>query len=281
VTTFAETTTSLASNRRAFAWNVLNGALFGLSDTLMDINLVLVWFMSQLTSSNLLIGLLGPLASAGWFLPQLFLSGWTQQKPRKLVIYNAATGIRIVTWGVLVAVMWFVQDPVVLLALFYPIYIVMRLAGGLAGIPFLEVTAKTVPPRWRGRLFALRMITGGILSLAGSQIVSHVLQSDLVYPRSYALLVFYSLVVGGVAMLALAFVNEPAGLTRPATSFRAQAERGFAAVRTHHDYRYMLLARSFMLLGTIAFSFYTILAQQTLHAPARAGACKVCCAKMV
>ncbi|MBN1954383.1 MAG: hypothetical protein JW900_04950, partial [Anaerolineae bacterium] len=56
--------------RRSFALNVFNGVAFEFAERLIDPPLVLTWFVGQLTSSNLLVGLVVPLGDAGWFLPQ-------------------------------------------------------------------------------------------------------------------------------------------------------------------------------------------------------------------
>lgn len=64
-----DVTISEAEVRRSFALNVVNGAAFNFAEKLIDPPLVLAWFVSQLTSSNLLIGLVAPLGDAGWLLP--------------------------------------------------------------------------------------------------------------------------------------------------------------------------------------------------------------------
>ena len=60
--------------KRSFILNVVNGTLFEFAERLIDPPLVLTWFVSQLTTSNLLIGLVAPLGQAGWYLPQIFVS---------------------------------------------------------------------------------------------------------------------------------------------------------------------------------------------------------------
>ncbi len=258
---------SFKYNRRAFWLNVTNGALFTLSATLMDPTLVLVLFVSRLTSSNFLIGAVGTLGSASWFLPQLFISGWVQSKPRQLPVYNMVARVRVLSWLLLLAAIWFVQDTTLLLLAFYVTYTIMNLMAGLAGIPFMEVMAKTISPERRGRLFGLRMFLGGLLGLLGSRVVKWALQSSLPYPRNYALLLFIALLVGGGALLIFSLTDEPDGPTREAASLAEQFQRGGDALRTNRAYRYLLLGRAFLFLGFIAIPFYTVLAQQALHAP--------------
>ena len=260
---------SRQESRRSFALNVTNGALFNFSNTLIDPNVVLIWFLSPLTDANILLGLLGPISTGGWFLPQLFLSSWVQQKPRKIVVYRIAMGIRLTTWAILALTMWFVRDPLGLLLVFYPAYTVMSVSGGLGGIPFLEIVAKTIPVRWRGRLFGLRLLTGGMLGLLGSRLVSWGLEARP-YPQNYALLVLWAMIAGAAAMVAVAVMPEPPGQTRPATSLREQARRGWQILRENADYRNFVAARSLLLLSMSALPFYSVMVRRELGAPEHA-----------
>ena len=73
--------------RRSFALGVFNGAAFRFAEAVTDPPLVLTWFVSRLTTSNLLIGLVGPMGDAGWFLPQMFVANHIQRMPRKMPSY--------------------------------------------------------------------------------------------------------------------------------------------------------------------------------------------------
>ncbi len=258
---------TLQYKRRAFWLNVTNGAFFTLSSTLMDPTLVLVLFVSQLTDSNFLIGAVSTIGSASWFLPQLFISGWVQSKPRQLPVYNMVALVRVLSWLLLLAAIWFVQEATLLLLAFYVTYTIMNLMAGLAGIPFMEVMAKTISPKRRGRLFGLRMFWGGVLGLLGSRVVKWALQSSLPYPRNYALLICIALAWGGLALWVFSLTDEPDGSTRETASLLEQFQRGGQALRVNHNYRHLLVGRSFLFLGFIAIPFYTVLARQALGAP--------------
>ena len=49
--------------RRNFFLGVINGSIFKLTMVLMDSEMVITWFLAQLGVSNLLIGLVSPIAS--------------------------------------------------------------------------------------------------------------------------------------------------------------------------------------------------------------------------
>lgn len=259
-------------SRRTFWLSLVNGGLYVFAETLIDPNLVLILFASRLTDSNLLLGAISALSSGGWFLPQLFVSGWLQTKPRKIEVYRRSSFIRIAAWLFLAAVLWFVRQPVLLLALFYLAYGTMQISSGLGGIPFLDVIAKMIPSGWRGRLFASRLVAAGLLSLLGSRVVGWVLRGPLPYPRNYALLTFLAALFGGAALLAFCMTHETPGATRPAASLVSQFRRGMQILRHNADYRNLLAGRALWFWGLIAVPFYTLLAKRVLEAPDAAAA---------
>src|SRR4030067_1413425 len=87
--------------RRDFRLGVIKGALFGLAETLTDPALVLVAFVVALGGSPLLVGLAAPIRNAGWYLPQLLISGRTPSAPRTLPIYARVAVLRLAGWGVI------------------------------------------------------------------------------------------------------------------------------------------------------------------------------------
>lgn len=253
--------------RRNFWLNVFNGAVIRLAEVLMDANLVLTTFLQRLTDSNVLLGLIGPIGTAGWYLPQLFISGWMEQLPRKITAYRAALGIRLLTWLVLGAALWFFQSPLALLSAFYLTYTVMKLASGLGGVAFMDVTGKTIPARLRGRLFGLRTLFAGLLSLGGSRIVKVALQSDWPFPRNYALLILGAMVLGGIAMGAFSLTREEPEAVRKIPSIRRQWARGLRALLRDAPFRYMIIGRSLLYVGFAALPFYTVMSRRLLNAP--------------
>ncbi len=253
--------------RRSFWLSVFNGALIRLAEVLMDANLVLTTFISRLTNSNLLLGLISPIGSAGWYLPQLFISSWMEKLPRKITAYRAALGIRLATWLALGLALWFLQSPLALLSAFYLTYLIMKLASGLGGVSFMDVTGKTVPARMRGRLFGLRTLFGGLLSLGGSRLVKTVLQSAIPFPRNYAVLIFGAMILGGIAMSAFSLIHEEPGPVRKVPPLRRQWARGLRALRQDSAFRAMIVGRSLLYLGFVALPFYTVMARRLLHAP--------------
>jgi len=154
--------------RRNFRLAVSNGIFFILADSLTDPTLVLVSFLSLMTDSPFLLGLIVPIQSAGWALPQIFVSGRLQAWPVKLNLYRRTSLVRIAAWLMLALTINFVRDPGWAVAAFFLAFTVASLASGVAGLPFLEVISKTIPPNRRGEVFAWRLGLGGLMGIGGS-----------------------------------------------------------------------------------------------------------------
>jgi len=255
--------------RRSFALCVLNGALFGFSRALIDPALVLTWFVSELTRSDFLIGLVVPLTNGGWFLPQMFISGYLQRRPRKLPFYIATGVVRFAGWATLAGLTWFISDRGTLLVAFFVVYPLVQVVAGLAGIPFFDVVAKTIPATRRGSLFAWRQLLAGLLSIAAGWIVNQALNGNLgfPFPRGYAFLLALSTGVVAFALASFALIPEPEGaVVEERIQLGGQMRRAWSLASHDTSFRLYLVARVAFMFGGIAVPFYTVLAKEVLGA---------------
>jgi len=256
--------------RRNFLLGVYNGAAFEFAERLIDPPLILTWFVSQLTSSNLLIGLVAPLGDAGWFLPQIFVSTRIQGMARKMPSYTLASAVRTVSWLSLAAAVWLVSDPSWLLGVFFGLYALARLSAGLAGLAFFDIVAKTIPARRRGSYFAWRQLLGNVLGLGASSVVALVLgHPGLAFPRGHAVLFALYTAVIVSAMGAFMLVREPPGTpVAGIASTGRQLRRARQVLREEAGFRRYMVVRLLLGLTGIALPFYAVYARQVLGAPA-------------
>jgi MFS family permease len=264
-----QTTLPKREIRRSFALGVFNGAAFEFAERLIDPPLILTWFVSQLTTSNLLIGLVAPLGNAGWFLPQVFVSARVQRMRRKMPSYRLAAAVRVICWLLLSAAVWLVREPRLLLVSFFVLYATARLSAGLGGLAFFDVIAKTIPARHRGSFFAWRQFLGGILGLGASGIVTLILNHpNLSFPDGHALLFALYCAVMLPAMTAFIMIREPVGealdeLVTPTQQLR----RAGQLLRRNRVFRRYMAVRLAIAWTGIALPFYGIYAKNVLGAP--------------
>jgi MFS family permease len=154
-----------ARRKHNFIVHLFNGVFMSIADVLLDPGLIVTALLSQLTTSNLLIGLLAPLRDTGWFLPQLFVSHFVARAPRKIVFYQWTTLIRIVGLAAITLALFLIRDHTVLLWTFFIGMTLLSLASGVGGLSYLTVTAKVIAPGERGRLFGMREFIGGVCAV--------------------------------------------------------------------------------------------------------------------
>lgn len=247
-----------------------NGVLYAGAEALTDPSLVLTYFTSLLTSSKFLVGLVAPIRIGGWFLPQLLVSGYVQRQDRKLRLYSRLGIPRALAWGLMVLVLWLVDDPSVLLVLFFVFLIIYSLGEGAAGLSFMDVVGKVVPLHRRGAFFGARRLLGGILAMAASVVVGWSLseKSGLPFPHNFALLFGLSFVGISLALFAFARIDEPVEpVSHERIGVSAQLQRAVRLPRQNPTYGRFLSARLLMVIADMVVPFYVVFAKESLGAP--------------
>jgi hypothetical protein len=254
--------------QRDFGLGVVNGVLFAGVDTLLDPSLVLVTLVGLWTGSPLVLGLVAPLAQAGWYLPQLWVSGWLQNKPTSLSIYRAMAVVRTLCLMSLAVMTVAVQDIGLKLLLFFLLLMANQLAAGFSGLSFMNVVAKVVPAGQRGLFFAWRLMLGGLLAVGMSVWVKHLMgpASSVDFPANFALMFVVAAVLGAVGMGAFAAVREPATehLT-PRASMRTQLGRATGFLRTDANFRRFMGLRLALVAASMGTPFFAVYAMRELH----------------
>ena len=258
---------------RNFLLHTLNGVLVAISEALNDPTLIMTALLSQLTNSNLLIGILAPLRDTGWFLPQLFISHRVQRVPQKIVFYRRATWFRVSGWLLLVLALFTLHDHTTLLWAIFVASLVISISGGIGGLGYVIVTAKVIAAHERGRLFGLREFLGGGLSVLmggiGALILSgHFLGVDLAFPRNYALLFAVSTVFFAGGCIAFGLLREePDETQRDEVRLIDQLRRAAGILRSHAQFRKFILMRAVLLFARAGLPFITVFAKRQLHVP--------------
>lgn len=253
---------------RNFRLGVINGVLYIFADALLDPTLVLVAFLSHLTSSAFLLGLIIPIRDGAWSLPQVFISGWVQSHPLKIEIYKRMSFMRIAAWGILALSINLVRDPKWMLAAFFFTYSISALASGVGGLPFLEVVSKTVPPRRRGELFAWRLGLGGLLGIGASVLVRWMVspQAPVEFPHNFGWLSIGFFVIASISLLLFNGVNEmPDVNLPPRRSQREQLGKAFHLLRSNSNYQLLLWTQTLMTIANSATPFFAVFVQRELH----------------
>ena len=233
----------------------------------MDPTLVVVAFLSVLSQSPLILGLAVPLRDGAWALPQFWVSCYLQNISNKISIYRKLSYLRIAAWGVLAATVNFVRSPTKILVAFLAIFTLSALISGLGGLPFMEVVAKTIPPKRRGEFFAWRLAVGGLGSIGASIIVRILLDpaGPLKFPSNYGILATGYFVLASMSALVFNQVKETVDLEiQPRVSANLQFRRALKLFKKNTGYRNFVSMWSLLLIAGVATPFFAVYVQQQL-----------------
>ncbi len=261
-----------STGRRDFGLGVANGALFGLAETLTDPSLVLVAFVAALGGSPLVVGLAAPIRNAGWYLPQLLISGKVQSAPRKLPIYARIAVLRLAAWGVIALSPLLLGrlSPGAVLAVFLIAFFVAESAAGVAGLPFLEVVSKVIPASRRGEFFGWRLTLAGAAGVVAGWVVHGLLSQGgtIGMPLNYGAIFFLAFITYVVAMVLFFPIGEPADAhTVHGIALREQLRSARGLWAADSDLRRFLYLRLALIVTGAAVPFYTLFAQRELGLP--------------
>ncbi|WP_034384496.1 MFS transporter [Deinococcus sp. YIM 77859] len=247
---------------------ILNGWLVFLGDGFLSVSVVITGFAARLGAPNAVIGLLPGIAAGGWMLPQLLVAARVRSLPYKLPVYRSAALVRMLTYLAMVVVAaTLAGQPTLCLALFVLAMLLNALASGVAGLPFLEVVSKTVPPERRARFFGLRNLYGGLLAFGAGLVVRGILGSDLDFPLNYALIFLLGTVAYTVGYGVFGRVSEPPDPPLPPGNFRDEL-RAIPQTLQDRYFRAFLVVRLLLAFASMCEPFYAVYALRELNYPA-------------
>jgi MFS family permease len=243
-----------------FAVNLLDGATFWFGLSFISATTIAPLFVSKLTTSPFLIGLVAVIAQGAWYLPQIFAANFTEQTPRKKpIIVNLGFFLERLPMYVIVAAAPVANySPELACLIFFMGYAWHGIGAGVCAPAWQELIARCFPVNRRGRFFGTAMFIGAAAGAAGAALSVWLLKS-IPFPTNF----FYIFSIAALGLTVswgfLALTREPV----QAVEIPRQNNRQFLAklpglVRRDQNYRHFLIARSLMALGALGTGFITV-----------------------
>lgn len=202
---------SLARRNRFF--HTADGVAYWAGMNAVSYNTVVPLFVSKLTDSPFLIGLVAVFSQAGWYLPQLLTSGATER-----VAYKRPIAVRL---GFIVerapALLWpaaallSVRNPALALTIFLASFGLHFLGAGVIAPAWQDLIAHTFSPQMRGRFFGLTTFLGTSLGAVGGLAASRIL-GVYTFPFDFALAFGFAAICVQISWVFLALAKEPVRL---------------------------------------------------------------------
>lgn len=249
-------------DRHNFVVNVLDGTFFWAGSSFIASTTILPAYVSRLTDSTLLIGLLSMIGSMGWLLPQLFTANRVQRLPRAKV-WPVRIGLfteRLPVVLLALSVLLLPAHPAWALAAFFVCYTWHVVGAGLVAVAWQAMVGKVISEDRRGKFFGLTNFLGTATGVAGATGAGWVLDR-YGFPRGY----FWSFSAGAAMILAswvsLALTREPAREPEgEPLSQQAFFRRLPAVLRRDPNFRRYLLSQVVAALGGMGGGFLTVYA---------------------
>ena len=240
--------------------NLLDGGFFGFGIGFASFITIIPLFVSQMTDSAILIGLIPAIHSVGWQLPQLLAASWVSRMRRyKPAVLMMTIHERIPFFG-LAAVSWFFlgKNNSLALTLTFILLIWQGLGGGLAANPWQSMMAKIIPARHQGSFF------GGQAALANlaasiSAILAGIVLSKLKSPQDFTWL----FLLGGISLIIslgiIALTREPEDTQKVNHQKKDPFWLGTRTIwRRDVNFRGFMFSRVLMQFATMGYAFYIV-----------------------
>jgi len=248
--------------RHNFVVNVFDGGFFGFGMGFGSLVTVVPLFISLMTDSAILIGLIPAIHVVGWQLPQLFTARHVARQSRyKPMVMRRTIQERIPFFG-LAMIAWFIPKigPQIALGLSFGMLVWQGLGGGFTATAWQSMVGKIIPgDRW-GLFFGFQSAAASLFA-SGSAIAAGLILERVESPVNYA--ICFLLTTLGMAVSWI-FLNqtreEDSTLIRKEDTTGGYWQSLGNILKKDTNFRWFILVRILAQLGTMGFSFYTVYA---------------------
>jgi MFS family permease len=245
--------------------NLLDGGFFGFALGFASFVTVIPLFVSSMTNSAILIGLIPAIHSVGWQLPQLFTAHRVSNQVRfKPMVMIMTIHERLPFLG-LAIVAWFspVLGTQTALFLTFLLLIWQGLGGGFTATAWQSMIGKIIPHEYRGTFFGSQSAAANLLASL-SAIIAGIILQRLASPQDFTLAFFCGFLAMVVSYIFLAQAREPArpidNQDKPAVFWKGLG----VILQKDANFRWFLIARMLSQLAVTGFAFYTVYAVNSL-----------------
>lgn len=254
--------------RLNYAANIFDGAFFGFGIGFASFATVIPLFVSRMTDSAILIGLISAVHVMGWQLPQLLMARSVSKLTRyKPMVMWMTIHERIPFLGLALIALFYSQlGSTAALILTFAMLAWQGFGAGFTANAWQNLVGKVIPADYLATFFGLQSSAANLLSSLGAFLAGLLLERQP-FPYNFAICFIACLGMMVFSFVALAVVREsphevalPAGIQAPLWhSIRD-------IMRRDRNFDAFLVGRTLVQFGTMAFSFYTVYATGQLMA---------------
>lgn len=250
------------SLKHNFTVNLLDGAFFGLALGFSSFVTILPLFVSTLTNSATIIGLVPAFHNVGWQLPQLLTANKVaRQKHIKPMVLRNTLHERLPFLGLAVVALLIPRIGIqAALILTFVMLAWQGLGGGFTANPWQSMIAKIMPPDRRGTFFGSQSSVANLMA-SMSAIAAGFILEKFDNHLDFALLFVLTALIMVISMIFLSMTKEPERDTQelPPTQIPLWSSMK-AILKRDVNFRWFLTARILSQIAMMGFAFYTVYA---------------------
>jgi MFS family permease len=240
--------------------NLLDGGFFVLGWGFGSIGTILPLFVSHMTTSALLIGLIPAIHAVGWQFPQLFMANSVSRLRRyKPMVMLLTIHERIPYLGLaLVALFLGALGNKLALVLTFVMLIWQGLGAGFTANAWQSMVAKIIPSDWRGTFFGSQAALANILMSVAAIAAGYILDR-MHAPLNFALCFVLTAVGMGLSYIVIGLTREPVDNEKSIPAHQPSPWRGgLEILRRDRNFTAYLVIRLLSQFSTMGFAFYIV-----------------------
>jgi MFS family permease len=240
--------------------NLADGAFFGLGWGFGSVGTIITLFVSRMTNSAVLIGLIPAIHAVGWQLPQLFMANSVSRLRRyKPMVMWMTIHERIPYLGLaLIAMSMAFLGSKVALVLTFLMLIWQGLGAGVTANAWQSMIAKIIPSDWRGTFFGLQAALANVLMSVAAIAAGYILER-IHDPLNF--MTCFLLTIGGmiVSFIFVGFTREPVDNEKAIPERQPSPWKGgLELLRRDKNFTAYLVVRLLSQFATMGFAFYIV-----------------------
>jgi MFS family permease len=240
--------------------NMADAMFFGAALGFGSFGTIIPLFVSEMTTSATLIGLVPAIHAVGWQLPQLFTANKVSRLRRyKPFVLAMSVHERIPFIG-FALVAWFMYElgPQKALILTFLLLIWQGFGGGFTANAWQSFIAKIIPGELRGTFFGGQAAVANIF-ISICAICAGFLLEKYEMPANFSLTFLIAFLFLAISWGALAFSREPVDTEKIIPETLPPIWKGAGDVlKRDRNFSWFLTARLMSMFATVGFTFYII-----------------------
>ncbi|MFL7870509.1 MAG: MFS transporter [Anaerolineales bacterium] len=248
--------------RYNFTVNMLDGGFFGFALGFASFITIIPLFVSQMTDSAMLIGLIPAIHSTGWQLPQLLTADQVSRAKRYKPLALLMTLHERLPFLGLAIIAWFLPhlETQTALILTYALLIWQGLGGGFTANAWTNMISKIIPAELHGTFFGAQTAAfTGFEAVAA--ILAGLILDRLDGPLDFTLCFLAAVLAMIISYFFIALTREPDSIKPVTEALPADFwKKSGNILRSNRNFSVFLAIRSLSQFAVMGFSFYTIYA---------------------